>query len=157
MLARIRKSIEDKDQGFTLIELLVVMIIIGILAAIAIPVFLSQRAKARDTATKSDVSTVGKEISSYYVDGTGSLAIAISSGTYSLTETPAVAGAAAIATSKVSDGTEVKTATIVYSDTTNKAGSWCVALTNPNGTKKDWQYSAKTGLTQGACTTAGTY
>ena len=71
MLARIRKSMEEKDQGFTLIELLVVMIIIGILAAIAIPVFLNQRKKAQDTAAKADVSTIGKEIATYYVDGTG--------------------------------------------------------------------------------------
>ncbi len=70
MLARIRKSAEEKDQGFTLIELLVVMIIIGILAAIAIPVFLNQRKKAVDTAAKSDVSTVGKEIATYFVDNT---------------------------------------------------------------------------------------
>ncbi len=70
MLARIRKSLDEKDQGFTLIELLVVMIIIGILSAIAIPVFLSQRAKAQDSAAKSDVSTVGKEIATYFVDAT---------------------------------------------------------------------------------------
>src|SRR5690348_1890489 len=71
MLARIRQSAQkENDGGFTLIELLVVMIIIGVLAAIAIPVFLSQRQKARDTAAKSDVSTLGKEIATYFVDNT---------------------------------------------------------------------------------------
>src|ERR1700709_2704948 len=58
MLARIQKSMKEKDEGFTLIELLVVIIIIGILAAIAIPVFLNQRKKGYDAQAKSDARNV---------------------------------------------------------------------------------------------------
>ena len=68
MLARIRKSMEEKDEGFTLIELLVVIIIIGILAAIAIPVFLNQRKKAVEAGMKSDLRSVANELETYYTD-----------------------------------------------------------------------------------------
>ena len=58
----------DDDQGFTLIELLVVVIIIGIMAAIAIPVFLNQREKAWDSAAKSDVRNAQTAMETYFTD-----------------------------------------------------------------------------------------
>ena len=68
MLARIRKAQENGEGGFTLIELLVVMIIIGILAAIAIPVFLNQRKSGYDAGAKSDVRNAATAEETYYTD-----------------------------------------------------------------------------------------
>jgi type IV pilus assembly protein PilA len=67
MLHKLRSRIQD-DKGFTLIELLVVILIIGILAAIALPAFLNQREKAQDSEAKSGARTAQTALETYYTD-----------------------------------------------------------------------------------------
>ena len=142
MIARIHKSMQEKDEGFTLIELLVVMIIIGILAAIAIPIFLNQRKKANDTAGTSDVSTLGKEVATYYVGATAVLpdatGVAIVSNRYQV--------------NSVDVGAESKNVTGVVLKTTDTSSvqaastSWCVQVNYTGGTRSIVKYSAQNGL-----------
>ncbi|WP_432511098.1 type IV pilin protein [Kineococcus sp. SYSU DK001] len=129
-------------------ELLVVMIIIGILAAVAIPVFLSQRAKARDAATKADVSRVGKELAAYFVDGTGTiqaLDTTTKPGYVLITDNRNPAYGAEV---QLTGGTRLATSSL-----TNPASSttWCVALTNDAGSSKTYRFSADGGLAVGVC------
>ncbi|MFY9469558.1 MAG: prepilin-type N-terminal cleavage/methylation domain-containing protein [Solirubrobacterales bacterium] len=67
MFTKVRNRLES-DKGFTLIELLVVILIIGILAAIAIPSFLNQREKGQDACAKSMARTMQTAMETYFVD-----------------------------------------------------------------------------------------
>jgi prepilin-type N-terminal cleavage/methylation domain-containing protein len=152
MIARIRKSMEEKDQGFTLIELLVVMIIIGILAAIAIPIFMNQREKAVDSAAVSDVSTLGKEIATFYVDAPADAEVtaSVSGGRYMVGAEGATVDVGAVSSSLGSS--PVPAVSFGVGAGTTNATSWCVQLTYDGGTNDVVSYSAASGLNKtGGC------
>jgi len=137
MLARIRKAKET--EGFTLIELLVVIIIIGILAAVAIPVFLNQRNKGYDAAVKSDLRNAATAQETYLTEN----------DVYSA-QTP-VAGDLTGVGFKYSSSANYDANTAAIAVTLTAAnGTYCMDATAASG--NTWKYdSAAGGVSQGAC------
>jgi type IV pilus assembly protein PilA len=70
MIQKLRER-SGSDSGFTLVELLVVMLILGLLAAIAIPSFFNQRDKARDADAKTQARTAQTAMETYATDHDG--------------------------------------------------------------------------------------
>jgi len=137
----------EEDEGFTLLELLVVMIIVGILAAVAVPLFLSQRAKAHDSATKSDVSNLGKEMATYFVGGAGPLVLDYGTpGQVLLSD-----GGSAVQIARLTVGSRPPTGALAAFRDLNDPLGWCVSLTYDQGDVGAFRYTQLSGLQPGTC------
>jgi prepilin-type N-terminal cleavage/methylation domain-containing protein len=141
---RIGRTPDRGDEGFTLIELLTVMVVLGVLTAIAIPVFLGQREKAHDTATQSDLVEVAKLVTAEFLEHGVPPTVQIVGADYEVNGQ--VVG-------PVSQGVAIGGGNPAVVDTTGwTAPAWCMTFTSPTGGVRDYRYSAQQGLEPGACT-----
>jgi type IV pilus assembly protein PilA len=151
---------KKRDEGFTLIELLVVVVIIGVLVAIAVPVYLNYRKGAADKSAQSDLRGAVSAIEQYYTDNgnvyPANIALTSTSPVTLTAQTNGTAG-----TITLSSGTNFQYA---KDATTGATFIACTYNSDGNGLKKIYVYNSSTGgsvkasiqTTIAACITNGT-
>ncbi|HZE17578.1 MAG TPA: prepilin-type N-terminal cleavage/methylation domain-containing protein [Mycobacterium sp.] len=148
MLHKLRRRAEE-EKGFTLIELLVVILIIGILAAIAIPTFLNQKGKANDAAAESLARNAATAMETYATNNNGSYANVDVSALNSIT--PALSITSSSTQPYLSSAGGSSTSYSIVAESPADSNSFTLA--NDNGTES---FKCSTGG-QGACATGGTW